>query len=236
MSYEQAMGQPVNPTSDLYASAIVLYEMLTARVPFSSKTNDFTEVVRQHQRALPLPPVNLNASIPPHINAAILRALEKESRCRFPTASEFAEALGCPVGQPIPHELAALAARMTPTVRVDEGQGNAEELPTRFIPSDSQTTRRPSLKVRSGGRQGTYINLKSSQVIGRPDIDPSDLTISRQHFHVEYNNSTCLIIDKDSASGTFVNGVRLAQGTSRPLVPGDTIQVGQTILVYEAPI
>jgi pSer/pThr/pTyr-binding forkhead associated (FHA) protein len=77
--------------------------------------------------------------------------------------------------------------------------------------------------------------LKNSQIIGRSDIDPGDLTISRRHFRIYYTDSTCLIADQNSASGTFVNGVRIAQGTSRRLVPGDSIQVGQTILVYEAP-
>lgn len=229
MSYEQACAQVVVPSSDLYSAAIMLYEMLTGKVPFSAENQ--WDVISLHKQAQPLPPRRLNEAIPQHVEAAILRALNKNAAHRFQTAQEFAEALGCQPDQPLPASFAARAAKLATPAHNE--RGNAADLPTR-VPPDlaSQAIPRRFLRVHSGPRQGHIISIEQMQTIGRGDIDPSDGTISRQHFRLELHNGMVVLQDT-SAHGTMVNNTWLTSGSQCYVQPGTLIHVGQTTLLYE---
>jgi len=95
MSPEQAMGErEITARSDVYALGCVLYEMLTGEPPFMGPTAQaiIARVVTEEPRALTLQ----RKTIPPHVEAAVLTALEKLPADRFATAAEFAEALANP--------------------------------------------------------------------------------------------------------------------------------------------
>jgi hypothetical protein len=189
------------------------------------------DVVLMHRTALPLPPRRINPDIPAPVEAAILRALEKDSALRFQSAAAFALALGCAPEPPLPLEFAAAAARLAPPVYNE--RGNAGDLPTRFPPPAAAAPARGRvLRVQSGARKGQIIALSRDHIIGRADVDPSDGTISRQHVRIESHNGACLLYDM-SSHGTVVNGARLNQGMHCRLTPGSNIQIGQTVLVYE---
>ncbi len=92
MSPEQAMGErEITARSDVYALGAVLYEMLTGDPPFTGSTAQaiVARVVTESPR--PLHPQR--HTIPPHIEAAVLTALEKLPADRFGTAAEFVQAL-----------------------------------------------------------------------------------------------------------------------------------------------
>lgn len=91
MSPEQVRGQHTDARSDIYSSGIVLYELLTGRVPFSSDSE--YDLMRSQIEQPPPPPRNFSAEIPEYIEAAILRALAKKPEERFETAGGFREAL-----------------------------------------------------------------------------------------------------------------------------------------------
>ena len=91
LSPEQAQGHGVTAQSDLYAIGIVLYELLTARVPFSGDS-PVTIALKQVAEA-PVPPSAYNQSVPQELDAIVLRALEKEPSDRFTDADEFIAAL-----------------------------------------------------------------------------------------------------------------------------------------------
>jgi beta-lactam-binding protein with PASTA domain len=91
ISPEQAQGHPVDARSDLYSIGIVLYELLTGRVPFDGDS-PVTVAVRQVNEA-PVPPMDVNPAVPPALDAVVLRALEKDPAHRFADADEFIEAL-----------------------------------------------------------------------------------------------------------------------------------------------
>ncbi len=91
LSPEQAQGRPVDARADLYAIGIVLYELLTGRVPFDADSP--VTVALKQVNETPIPPSELVPAIPPAIEAVVLKAMEKAPENRFQSADEFILAL-----------------------------------------------------------------------------------------------------------------------------------------------
>lgn len=87
LSPEQAKGKAVEQSSDLYSLGIVLYEMLTGRVPFEGENP--VAIALKHLSDEPVPPQALVPDIPDNLNAVVMRALAKDPRDRYPGAEEF---------------------------------------------------------------------------------------------------------------------------------------------------
>ena len=93
MSPEQATGdRDVDPRTDVYALGCVLYEMLVGEPPYSGTT---AQAVLAKILTDPTPaPTRVRVSIPPNVDAAIRKALEKLPADRFTSAQDFSQALG----------------------------------------------------------------------------------------------------------------------------------------------
>ena len=87
ISPEQARGLPVGPPADLYSVGVVLYKMLTGRVPFDG--DSAVAVAMRHVQERPVPPSHLNPDIPPDLERVVLRALSKDVDRRYQTADEM---------------------------------------------------------------------------------------------------------------------------------------------------
>jgi eukaryotic-like serine/threonine-protein kinase len=85
---EQARGEPVDERSDLYSVGVVLYEMLTGRVPF--KGDSAVTVALKHVNELPPDPAGLVPGLPYSLNQIVLKALAKDPNRRYGSAAEFA--------------------------------------------------------------------------------------------------------------------------------------------------
>jgi serine/threonine-protein kinase len=88
---EQATGGPPSPASDVYSLGVVLYEMLTSRLPFVA--DNATELARLHREAPPPSPREFNPEIPRSLEQILLKVLSKEPSSRYRTADQFGRVL-----------------------------------------------------------------------------------------------------------------------------------------------
>ncbi len=84
-SPEHARGGYTDSKSDLYSLGVVMYEMLTGRVPFDADTP--VSVALKHMQEEPIPPKSLNEKIPQSVNDIILKAMRKDTNLRYQTAT-----------------------------------------------------------------------------------------------------------------------------------------------------
>ncbi len=94
ISPEQVRGGRGDARSDIYSTGVMLYEMLTGKVPYSGP-NPFI-VMNDRLLNNPTPPRELNPTITPQLQEIIYRAMEREPRNRYQRASEFAHDLDHP--------------------------------------------------------------------------------------------------------------------------------------------
>ncbi len=87
-SPEQARGEGANVTSDIYSTGVVLYEMLTGRIPFDGETA--VAVAMQHLHAQPVPIQSLAPDVPLSVVQVCMRAMEKNPAARYQSAREMA--------------------------------------------------------------------------------------------------------------------------------------------------
>jgi serine/threonine-protein kinase len=92
-SPEQAAELPSDGRSDQYALAVIVYEMLTGRRPFTDRNPRV--LLEKHRDTDPPHPRSLAPELPDHVADALLRALSKDPNNRFGTCQDFAAAVGC---------------------------------------------------------------------------------------------------------------------------------------------
>jgi serine/threonine-protein kinase len=173
MSPEQVQGKDVDGRTDVYAVGIVLYEMLTGRLPFDA-ADEFT-LMRAQVEQIPDPPSRWRPTVPPWLDAAVLKALAKRPEDRFQTAREFREALRAGLrasGASVDRGESARGA-LQPSGRRDEGTDPAAGVKaTRCAdePPTDATATRPSGEPPD--------EVKATRLPGEPEAPTSSLVSS----------------------------------------------------------
>ncbi len=91
MAPEQVKGLETDSRSDIYALGMMLYEVLTGKLPFDTE-NEF-ELMKLQTEQMPAPPRSLNSNIPEAVEKAIMRSIQKDPDARFQTAGEMRDTL-----------------------------------------------------------------------------------------------------------------------------------------------
>lgn len=205
MAPEQALGQPVDPRTDIYAFGVMLYELVTLRVPFSG---DAIEVLKKHIHYDPIPPRKVNPHLSLRTERAILRAMRKNPRERFSSVLELKEeVLGADHGlMEVPlSRTSVFAGRGTLTVAEGPyGVGTVIPLPRSGI-------------------------LTLGRAIGNSVSLPWDHTLSIRHARILCSGGAYVIEDLASNTGTWVNRSRI---TRRRLESQDRIRIGRTVFMF----
>jgi serine/threonine-protein kinase len=91
LSPEQSRGEEATPISDVYSLGVVVYQLLTGRLPYEG--NSLAELAIRRENERPLPPTSYKQDIPEELSQAVLRALENEPENRYVDALALAAAL-----------------------------------------------------------------------------------------------------------------------------------------------
>src|SRR5712692_3159944 len=155
MPPEQWSGEPV-PATDQYALAVLAYDLLTGRLPFSRRQE---QVMYQHFNVRPQPPSNFNPALPKGIDAVILKALEKRPADRFPSIAAFAQAL-----QQATSNSEDFTIPMQERVLALQQHQNDETVPA--VPNPSFSALSPSPATSDAPRQQSFSSMKTPLLIG----------------------------------------------------------------------
>jgi len=175
MSPEQGKGEKVTPISDIYSLGIILYQLLTGKVPYDADTP--LAVIHKHVNE-PLPmPCTLNPALSPAFESVILKALAKDPADRFEQASDLSRALedaaakeqespvldnAAPEVRPT---MVGIPGKEEPgTVRMETGETDAGEFRTAPMEPDLKPTQ---VEEPTGQDQ-----IPATEIMGPEEVEP----------------------------------------------------------------
>ena len=207
LSPEQAQGRAVDARSDLYSIGIVLYELLTGRVPFDADSPVTVALMQVNEP--PPPPRAIVPEIPPSLEAVVLRALEKDPARRFADADEFIAALE--------------GGRLAPLEIVPPPPPPAEEI----LEEEDRRSRRwwlwlLILLALAAIAIGLYLTLRPEQltvpnVVGRESSTATQI-LQNRGFEVEIENVVNPDVERDTVA-------------AQDPLPNTTAEEGSTVTI-----
>jgi len=231
-SPEQALGDATDHRADIYALGVVLFEMLTGRLPFEAEKA--FDVLVMHVNDSPPKLRDLVSDIPQALENIVLKALAKSPDERYLGMPDMVASLGGVL------DTLHLPPKPVSPERTEETLYQA----TMQIDSIQTVLKGPRFVVAATGSL-LIIPEKDQVLIGRtdprsntvPDIDLSmyggaSAGVSRQHARLLRKSDGWLIEDLRSTNGTYVNNHPVAPAQPRLLHDGDSVRCGQLVLTF----
>ncbi|MEM7333798.1 MAG: protein kinase [Chloroflexota bacterium] len=221
MSPEQCAGETLGASSDLYSLGIVLYELVTNRLPFSFQS--LSEAISAHTKGdMPPNARDWRKDVPPIVDTILTRTLAKNPEERFANGAELAEALRS--------AMVALSGAPTQVMVRDEMDilDRVSDPPSGF-----------ELLIDTPGHPTSTVPLTKSVItLGRnADNDivlPAD-GVSRHHARLQATALGWEVVDLGGINGTLLNERRLRADDPTPASPGVKIHIGPYELTLRGP-
>lgn len=237
MSPEQVMGKKIDKRADMYALGIMMFEMVTGRLPF--EYSNLNIMMLAHVSEPPPNPRDINPDCPEDLQKIILKTLRKAPDDRYADMQALAEALNT----------FANAAEATLSLSPAAPASSPSDLPPTeetLLRKREVDTAPPHLLI---SRQNATVPLptlsskEESLLIGRTkglaqvDINLTPYSgakagVSRQHARLTAQDKLWLLTDLGSTNGTYVNEVKLIPGMSVRLNHGDEIRFGGLACIF----
>jgi eukaryotic-like serine/threonine-protein kinase len=230
VSPEQLEGKLLDGRSDLYSLGIVLYKVVTGRLPFDVRTPNDAFNQHRHGQAQPAGLIRPDVSIA--VEAIINKAMAKDPRSRYQTGTEMAAALRQAAGQlssrshetqiaPLPEEI------VPPTI------SPPAPVPPQPRPPDQLTIIGEDDSVRSQPLQ------QASFTIGRTsanDIVLFEDSVSSRHARLQKSDNSWQVVDLQSTNGTFLGNKELTPHVPHPWPPGEELAIGPFTLIWQTAV
>jgi eukaryotic-like serine/threonine-protein kinase len=221
MSPEQCAGQKLDGRSDLYGLGVVLYELITNRLPFDF--HSLSEALSSHSRGdMPPRAYQLRTDLPKYIDAILLKALAKNPDDRFENGYEMARYLRAAMQK--------LEGHVTQVMRRQESD---------ILELVSQPPEGYELLIETPGHPVSTIPLTRAVVkLGRePDNDVvlPDEGVSRHHVRLQVTSLGWEVVDLGGAVGTWLNDRQMNANETAAVLPGSRLHIGPYKLTLKGP-
>jgi eukaryotic-like serine/threonine-protein kinase len=221
MSPEQCAGQTLDGRSDLYGLGVVLYELITNRLPFDF--HSLSEALSSHNRGdMPPRAFQLRADLPKYIDAILLKALAKNPDDRFENGYEMARYVRAAMQK--------LEGHVTQVMRRQESD---------ILELVSQPPEGYELLIETPGHPVSTIPLTRVVVkLGREsdnDVVLPDEGVSRHHVRIQATSLGWEVVDLGGTNGTWLNDRQMNANEAAAISPGSQLRVGPYKLTLKGP-
>jgi serine/threonine protein kinase len=218
-SPEQCRGTELDGRSDLYALGVVLYRLLTTRLPFDISSRE--EAVEAHARHKVTPASELRPGLPAVVEQVLQKAIALQPAARFQTGAEMADAL----------RRAAAAAPSIPGEY--SGSEDGADQDTQIIPGDSAMQWAPREDQVTITQDVPRTLSRRIITVGRSknnDIVLEAPGVTRRHAQLERTSEGWQVRDLGSKNGTYLDGAPLLPDIPVPWRRHQTLRIGPYFL------